>query len=311
MSKPNVLFLNHKQQQCGVYQYGSRSGKILPKSDVFNFIYLEVESDAEYFSFVNTYNPIGIIYNYHPLTMAWLGHHNLARYPQIVHYGLHHEGSEPGIPFNYTLIVDSTFTDEGHRLAIPRPLANGDNIVYSEPAIPTISSFGFGFGNKGFGRVVQAVNNQFDEAIIRLHIPRAFFGDRNGEASAQVFPGCYNEMRKPNIKLEISTGFLDDAALLNFLAASTINVFLYDHMPERGLSSVIDYVINVKKPLAISKSHMFRHIGDVSPSIFAEDRSLADIISSGSDPLQQYREKWSHANFIKRYEAIISSTRKI
>jgi hypothetical protein len=118
-------------------------------------------------------------------------------------------------------------------------------------------------------------------------------------------------MKKSNIKLEITTDFLDDDGLLNFLASSTINVFLYDHMPERGLSSVIDYALSVKKPLAISKSHMFRHILAASPSICYEDRTLSEIISSDSDPLQQFRDKWSPSNFIKRYETIINNTRKI
>lgn len=310
MSKSNILFLNHKQAQCGVYQYGKRSANILKKSTDFNFIYREIENDAEYWSSVNTYNPIGIIYNYHPLTMAWLGHHNIVKYPNTVHYGLHHEGSFPDhIKFNYYLMVDTTFIDENNKLSVLRPLVEG-NINYVNPNIPTFGSFGFGFGNKGFGRVVKLINDQYDEAIIRLQIPRAYFGDRNGEASSQIFPGCQNEMRKPNIKLEITTDFLDDDGLLNFLAANTANIFLYDHMPERGLSSVIDYAVSVKKPMVISKSHMFRHILSTSPSICYEDRTLVEIINSGDEPLQQFRDKWSSTNFINRYKLIINNTRK-
>src|SRR5258708_9101882 len=235
----NVIFLNHKERQCGVYQYGKRSAAILKKSNLYNFIYIEVSSEQEFWELAAPYNPIAIIYNFHPLTMPWLGHHSIIRFPSTIHYGLHHEGSEHGqIKFDYYLIVDSTFIDTDMRLSVPRPLFENISFNYCENKIPIISSFGFGFGNKGFGRVVKTVNDQFDEAIIRLHIPRAFYGDRNGEASAGVFPGCYNEIKKEKIKLEITTNFLNDEDLLKFLASSTINMFLYDEMLGRGLSSV-------------------------------------------------------------------------
>lgn len=118
-------------------------------------------------------------------------------------------------------------------------------------------------------------------------------------------------MKKSNIKLEITTDFMDNKALLNFLAASSINIFLYDEEPGRGLSSVMDYVICINKPVAISKSNMFRHVFNTIPSICADNRSLLEIMKSNNDSLLPFREKWSHANFIKRYETIIDSTRKI
>lgn len=40
----NIIFLNHKENQCGVYQYGKRSANILKNSINYNFIYVEVES---------------------------------------------------------------------------------------------------------------------------------------------------------------------------------------------------------------------------------------------------------------------------
>lgn len=310
MTLPTVLFINHKQKQCGVYQYGYRSANILNKSKLYNFIYAEVESEQEFFNVVNDNNPIGIIYNYHPLTMAWLGNHSFI-FPDVVHYGLHHEGSTPDhIKFNHLLIVDSVVEDTDINFSVGRPLLDSSLVSYAAPQIPTISSFGFGFGNKGFGRIVKLVNDQFDEAIIRLHIPRAYYGDRNGESSVNIFPGCYNEVKKEKIKLIITNDFLSDLDMLNFLASSTINVFLYDEMIGRGLSSVIDYALSVKVPIAINKTYMFRHIYNTQPSICVEDKTLAEIIDSGDAPLQQYRDKWSLDNFNKKYETIISKTRK-
>ena len=185
----NILFINHKEKQCGVYQYGKRSADILKNSNKYNFIYIEILSENELWNNIQFHKPIAIIYNYHTSTMPWFGRHSIIRYSNIVHYAIHHEGSEPDhIQFNYYLYPDSIYNDTNKRFSIPRPLFENKNINYTKNDIPIIGSFGFGFGNKGFGRVVKTVNDQFDEAIIKLHIPRAFYGDKNGEASAGVFP---------------------------------------------------------------------------------------------------------------------------
>ena len=306
----NVLFLNHKEKQCGVYQYGKRTADILKKSERYNFIYCEVDSKDDFFYYAFWNNPIAIFYNYHPSTMSWLSDELTDMYSQVVHCGLYHEGSNPyGIKFDAYVAVDSTYCDSATMFSVPRPLFENIHFDKLKSDVPVISSFGFGFGNKGFGRVVKAVNDEFDEAIIRLHIPRAFYGDRNGELSENVFIGCQKEMVKPNIKLEITTDFKSDDELLKFLSESTINVFLYDEMMGRGLSSVIDYALSVKVPIAISKTDMFRHIYNVSPSICIEDRGLSAIIESG-DVLGAHRLKWSNKNLIEKYETIISANMK-
>ena len=48
------------------------------------------------------------------------------------------------------------------------------------PQITTIGSFGFGTPNKGFEKLVSKVLGEFDEAVIRLNIPYADFGDSEG-----------------------------------------------------------------------------------------------------------------------------------
>lgn len=306
----NVLLINQKERQCGVYQYGFRTGKILKKSTVYNFLYCEIDghahppdSEAELMNLAAQYRPKAIIYNYHPSTMAWLGRDLMNRLPGIVHYGMHHEGSESGL-FDYYIYLDSTFSDTDRRFSVPRPLLEDVSLTYQSNPVPIISSFGFGFGNKGFGMVVKTVNDQFDKAIVRLHISRAFYGDRNGESSAGVFPGCRAEAKKPGIELVITDNFLSDEEVLAFMASSTLNAFFYDEMaPSRGLSSVIDYALSVKVPIAISTCCMFRHI--TSPSICYTNRSLPEIIAAGSEPLQQYRNLWSNANLIRKYEQIV------
>jgi hypothetical protein len=54
-----VLFLNHKVQSCGVYQYGLRMYNILKKSNENKYIYCEIENYNEY--------------NDYPILKIWTG----------------------------------------------------------------------------------------------------------------------------------------------------------------------------------------------------------------------------------------------
>lgn len=305
--RKNILLINSTQKQCGVYQYGARIANILNNSIVYNFIHCEISSEWEYDGAIKEHNPLGIIYNYHPLTMEWFrGCTN----KDIKHYVIHHEGTEhTNLTPDYWLYADSMIPDEGNKFSLPRPLF--ENHLFSSSRrnpVPVISTFGFGFGNKGFGRVVKAVNDEFDEAIIRLHIPRAFYGDRDGSATAQVLPGCKAEMKKPNVILEITDNFLTNFELLKFLSRSDLNVFLYDDMPGRGLSSVIDYALSVDVPIAINKTYMFRHIYNADPSICVEDKSLKQIIEQGTYPLNEFKDKWSNTEMRKKINHILKNT---
>ena len=305
----NILFINHKQKQCGVYQYGYRMGMILSKSIEYNFIYCEVDSQDEYLKLIEDYNPSGIIYNYHPDTMNWMSNVLINNFNKIIHYGIHHEGT-PAIPilFNNYILNDSTQKDNKNYFSVPRPIFENDNLQYSTPSIPTIGSFGFGFNNKGFERLCKLVNEQFDEAVIKFHIPFSYYGDNDGQLAKSMIEKCKSLLTKEKIKIVASHEFLTDEGVLRFLSENTLNAFLYDDAQSRGLSSVIDYAISVRVPIAITKTNMFRHISNTTPSICVEDRALKEIIKSGVEPLQQYRDKWSNKNLITKFEYILNTT---
>lgn len=304
-----VLFLNHKQQQCGVYQYGYRSAQILKDSQQYDITYVEVATGSEFTFIVKHYEPDAIIYNYHPSTMSWLDNiiiDNLL--PDVHHIGIYHEG-EKTLAFDTNINLDPNNVEiRGVHYSIPRPLLNFSGLTRISYPRPVIGSFGFGFFNKGFQRLVRQVNKEFDEALIMLDIPFAHYGDINGDSAKLIAEACHTLITKPGIHLHISHEFVSEDILLHKLASNDINCFLYDDMPGRGISSVIDYALSVDTPIAISKSNMFRHIIDVQPSICIEDRSIKDIISSGTNPLQKYKDNWSHENFIKKYEYILNQT---
>jgi hypothetical protein len=300
-----ILFLNHKEKQCGVYQYGYRLRNILSQSEKYTVIYCEITSETELDDLIRAHQPSGMIFNYHEATMPWLRANHTSN---IVSYCLHHEGKEPEhLGFRYFIMVDSTYTDTERCFSIGRPLFNNHNVVKQNPPTLTIGSFGFGAMHKGFRKIVQLVNNQFDNAIIRFHIPRARYGDWTGETTNRILSECHSDITKSGIKLVSTHNFLSDDEILSFLSSNSLNMFLYDDMNGCGLSSVIDYALSVDVPFAIRKSHMFRHIYDTA-SIRVEDRTLSEIMNNGVEAILQYRSKWSPSNLVSKLEHILEKT---
>jgi hypothetical protein len=311
--KPTIILLNNTANRCGIYQYGLRTINILMKSKLYNFIHIEVENETQLADAINNYNPIAIIYNHHHFTMPWLNTAILNKFPNIKHYGMFHgEPETSAIRFDYLLCDHPYHIDTPQSFAIQRPLIE-NNFVFEKPTITTISSYGLGSPYKGFQKIVKIVNDQFDEAIIRLHISEGFYAEKFGCTMVQYLSDlCQKEMRKPNIQLQITSNFINDIDMLKFLASSSINMFLYDvvtaHKPI--MASAVDYALSVKVPLAINNSNMFNHI--ISPpgfqSIRVEDRSITDIITSGTETVDFYANKWSTTNFLKRHEDILVKT---
>ena len=266
------LFINSVQPQCGVYQYGKRLYQQL--NDKFE--YVELGSEAEYRHLIENKSYDACILNYHPSLFSWWK-------PTMKTFYLYHESD---FPFDKNMILN---TDPTHPLGIPRPLYRGP-FQGSPFKSPSFGSFGFGFSNKGFERIVKLINEQYNVATIRLLIPYAYYGDADGAESRSVVQRCKQLITKPNIKLLAMHDFLPDNEIVSFLASNDLNLFLYDHMPGRGCSSVIDYAIAARRPIAISDSVMFRHI--YSDSICAYKRPLQSIIADGTHHIDQYLEKW-------------------
>ena len=300
-----ILFLNHKEKNCGVYQYGYRVYNIIKKSNIHTYLYYEIENEDEYIKSIQKENPDGIIYNYHPWMMGWLNVENMSKFTNIKHYKLCHEDLND-IRFDY--FINDIYDRGNLAYYTPRPIFE-TNFPYENNDIPIIGSFGFGYSDcKGFERLCRMVNDQFDEAIIKLNITYSFACDLNGEKARSIADRCRNSITKEKIKLEIDHEFKNDEELLKFLSQNSLNAFLYSELDSRGFSSVIDYAISVNRPIAITKSNMFRHIYDIEPSICVENNSLKEIIENGSKLLNIYKKSWSNHNLIKSYDDMITQT---
>lgn len=299
-----ILFLNHHIKNCGVQQYGRRIADLLLQTSL-NVEYREIRGVEDYEGLVAHFKPSIIIFNWYPITMGWLSP-GLFK-PGIRNYLMFHDGHMHG--GDATIIFtgayekpDSIRYPDNKKILLPRPLFKYDG-AYRVNSVPNIGSFGFGFWHKGFYDIVTWVNREFSEATINLHMPYAHFGDAAGVQAREVAAQCLANNTNPNITLNMTSHLMEDNELLEFLAGNDMNVFMYGGVSE-GLSSVLDYALSVKRPIALTDNMMFRHIA--SPEItMSPDNSLKDILARGTEPLERFYEEWSVENFIKKAEELL------
>lgn len=314
----SVLFVSHKEKQCGVYQFGYSIGRALKHSKKYNFIYVECSSLNELNYYIKKHKPICTIYNYQGDTLPWLNG-RITFNNKMPEIGIIHEVTQKIADcssndfFDFYIASDPTLVLKNPLVYKTGRLLLRSNRVSKTSDIPIIGSFGFGSPNKNFDLLVQNVCDEFEEAIIRLNISFAEFGDKDGNSSKKIVSDCIEIVKKyPSIKLLCSHDFLNEQELLDFLNSNTINVFLYSDDGNRGISSVIDFALSVRVPIAIShNSSMFRHINNTSPSIVISDKNgLKNIIRNGTKPLERYYNEWTEENLVWDYERIVSDVIK-
>ena len=308
-----VLIVSHKEHQCGVYQFGRNVAEALVKSGKYSFVYAEISSAEEYDSKVNDIRPSAIIYNhYHATTLPWLTKRVIQKVI-VPHIGIIHEITQAVADkaddsfFDFHIAPDPTLLLKNPYVFKTGRLVTDYENRFALPAVPTIGSFGFGTAGKGFEKLISKVQDEFDEAKIRLHIPFATFADSDGSAAHAIAVRCKELILKPGIELHLSHEFLSQEQLLNFLGQNSLNAFFYDENKGRGISSVIDSALAVWRPIAITKSTMFRHIFSATPSICIEDSNLRQIMDNGFEPLACYHREWCEANLIWDYERIVDA----
>ncbi len=332
-----ILFVTHLKKQCGVYQFGQEIFEALKASSNYDFIKVECESLKELKEAISIIKPVLIIYNYHPTVMPWLCYKSFKGIYKNNVFDI--KIKQIGIIHEITQTVADTATAYRNRFIIGRPskiinslfdyyIAADPTLLLKNPivfktgrlikeftsvlkedkiSIPVIGSFGFGTPNKGFQKLIERVQNEFDEAIIKINMPFAAFGDKNGDCAKTIANKCFKIVNKKNIQLEINHDFLEPQALLKFLSGNDLNVFLYEDKMGRGISSAVDNALAVHKPIAVSNCPMFRHILNIQPSICIENSSLKEIMNNGFTPLAHTLEMWNDKNMLWEYERILDT----
>jgi glycosyltransferase involved in cell wall biosynthesis len=306
-----ILIVSHKQKTCGIYQYGINITRALQKSSRYSFIYVECSREDELEEYITQNNPSVIIYNYYPAIMPWLNSQITRKY-KAIQMGIMHEVTQEEADkatqemFDYHLSPDPTLIENNpYVIKTPRLIIPYINSTFA-PDVVTIGSFGFGFRDKGFEKLIETVQNEFDQARIVLHIPFNEIVDPEGSRHAlNTAQRCRELVNKSGIELIINHEFLDLHKLLDFLAGNTLNAFFYDTNKERGISSCIEHALAVQRPISITKCGMFRHVFNANPSIYIENSSLNEIIDNGISPLVPFYNAWSEDNFILSFEMIL------
>jgi SAM-dependent methyltransferase len=307
---PRVLFANYSVPNCGVHQYGRNLYSVLRPSKDVRFDYLDIEAIGQLDEAVQRNGYAALLVNYHPFTLTFTRPDDARRYP-IPCVAIMHEMTQAeadAIPrrfFQYYVMGDPTLRENhSYVFSTGRVLPRYENLKPA-PAIPTIGTFGFSVGTKGYQRLVSAVEQEFDRAIIRINIPANGIIDQQARDARRQAELCRERLSKPGIDLQITHDFMDDAQLLDFLASNTLNAFLYDYVERGGISSSPDHAMIARRPIAVSRSVMFRHLRGLEPSVTYEDLGLKAIIDNGIRPFQHLLEDWSPDKIRSRYEAIL------
>ena len=308
-----VLVVNHNQPACGIFQFGQNLCESLRgKSSKYEFTLACCGSEMEIRNAIERAKPVAVIYNLHPDNLPFIDKEFTRRMgsPALPAIGFFHEITAEIAEvvkdeiFDCWICGDPTLaTSNPFMFRSGRPLPAYTNRK-PPPSVTTIGTFGFGFTNKGFSRLAAMVQDQFDEAVIKMHIPfNATFDAEGREAHARIAE-AHALIMKPGIRIDATHEFLPREGLLDFLAGNSLNAFLYDDM-HRGVASTIDYALAVDRPIAITKSYMFRHVWNAAPSILVEDRTLPEILASGIAPLVPFKNAWSSPVLARDYEEIL------
>lgn len=305
-----ILFVNSDKESDGLTDYGRRFNHVIQQSVKHKIKYVEL-SHAENIEIVASYfKPDVIVYNYHkmtfpslsPITNKWIG-----KWKQVLIY--HEFGNDC---YSDAIIhVDSTQQDDVSKqfFSVPRPLYD-TNFEFKKNAIPHFGSYGFGGHHKNFDLAVSLIVEQFEEAVINFNIPRCHF-DYDINIRRSIIENCKHIVNNSgkNIKINISENFLNYDNLIKFLNKNDCIIFMHADrdVSDLTLSASTDYALMAKKPIAISKSNMFRHFENVDPSVYAVDRPLIDIINSGIEPLQTMYEAHGTKAFLEKFEWIIDN----
>ncbi len=307
-SEKKGLFINNKKAQDSIHESGIMVFNCLKLSDKYLLDYVEI-SEGE-----NRTLPLGYhfyFFNYHPSTMAWLDTSKLKKLSGLVMAMILEV--LPGDPFvmcpdnhfdGYCVLDPTLKSDNKKVFAFPRPLDSFMKFEpYVEKDIPVIGSFGFATKGKGFQHVVEAVNKEFDNAIVKINIP---FGDfvPDSEKYANYLGEMCKKKAKKGVEVLISHDYMSKTELIKWCGKNTLNCFLYDrNLP--GLAATTDQAITSGRPLSISENDTFRHILSYIPPY--PKLSLKESIDKSISWVKQMQHDWSPANFVLKFEHMLSA----
>ena len=299
-----ILFVNPPITQCGVHQYGKRLFDALDQygRNAYRLVGPSVPSDLQVAE--ACYHPDLFIFNWHPGINLCDWYHTYGRARNAV--AIYHDGDLDETAWRGVLFSDPTKQNQGKWYSIGRPLpdwsASGEYRVFNRNSRPIIGINGFVGAWAPLGVIV--VMQQCAEALIRLHLPYAVYGDGDGGQARHAAAECKRiAARKPGIVFEVSHDFMSPTELSLWLSQNDLNLYVRNLPPHwRGVSSVLDYALAARRPIAVNSNVAFRHVHGLNPSIQIEHLPLRTIMENGIAPLEPLLDAWSPAKVAEGVE---------
>jgi FkbM family methyltransferase len=305
MTKSNLsgLFINCIVAQDSIFESGKMAYECLLDSKKYSLDYIEITpqnvSIPTHYDFY--------LFNYHHITMSWLDTKCIKSLLPGVKLTLVLEVS-PNDPFahcppndfdGYCVLDPTLKLKKGNVFAFPRPLETfTENIEYQPKDVPVIGSFGFATSGKGFEHVIDAVNKEFEKAIVRINIP---FADRSHLLANKLSASCKRKA-KDGVEVVVTHDFMSKSDLIKWYGQNTLNCFLYDRNVS-GLSATIDQAISSGRPLITSKNNTFRHIQSfIKPFPY---QSLKNAIETTGPIVAEIQKEWSAEKFKEKFERVL------
>lgn len=300
-----IAFIVDKDIRNSITGYALSVFNILQTSTKYNYVLVHcplkrADGEEKFIRWLNGLNADAIIYNWYPSGDNWLWDDMMqfVNKPQFVIGGHEHVPKFDVPKHQWSAWYEAETTD---RLTpLPRPVATYPDIKYSPPGDRIkIGSFGLGLKYKQYPKIVEMVNEQFSDVVVDLNFHMSYtphtFSETNSEAQKCV------ALAALNVNLNIDFTFLETSHdIVKFLNGNDINVFLYD-AGGRVSSSSLDHALSARKPIALSRSSLFSHLHHI-PGIWAEERSLRDIMNDGIAPLEQVYQEQSNDRFLSAVE---------
>jgi len=292
------LFINSRRAQCSIYESGVMVYDILRKR--YNLDYLEpipvIESIPDGYDFT--------VFNWHFVTMPLDTKklHTLKGIKiAIVLETLPKNPFVTSIPTNFDeyMVLDPTMNHSDSRVnAFPRPLEMIDVPPYNSEAT-VIGSFGFPTPGKGFDLLVEQVNKEYDQAVVRLNIPVGTHCQNIGQS---LVAQCVSKA-KPGITIIASHDYFNKYELIKWCSTNTINCFFYQRQ-QPGLSATTDQAIISGRPLLVSECETFRHIHQyISPF---PKTTIRRAITESLTGVKTMQKDWSSENFNRIFEEMLA-----
>ena len=301
------LFYNSKQSACSIWESGKMCYDALKLSDMYVLDYTEEFAVDQNYDFM--------VYNHHMTVNNWITENDIKRFGKptfciVIEVGL--QGSPiKKVPdyFDHYIVLDPTIQETSSIHAFGRPVEyfNLDVHPYIPRTIPKIGSFGFATPGKSWHKIVESVQNEFEEAEIHLNIPNGTYTPYYKQLVDDIIQNCNTIIRKPGIKLILTHEFWTKYEVLRFCSQNTLNFFYYDRETtyDAGLSAVTDQAIASGRPLLVTSDSTFRHIHkylDCYPNM-----SIKKCIETSQSAVLQMKSDWSSYNFVKKFENILTN----